>query len=313
MSPEVQYAAPSAAYSPDDLWRSAFLTLRPQHWVKNALIFIPLLFSHSLVRDGSVRAELLAFTAFCLLSSAVYVFNDLRDRVADRRHPVKRNRPIAAGRISQPAAILIMAGLLGAALAAALQVTQSFQLVALVYLALNLGYSLGLKRIVILDAMIVSLGFVLRALAGSYAINVPATQWLILCTFMLALMLSFGKRFHEINLLQGPSLLHRNTLHEYSPRMLEMLVGMCGTAALITYALYTTADATLERFGSRNMLLTIPFVVFGLFRYIFLLYGGQGGDPARLFWRDTPTLLNAFAWALTAALVIYGPLTRDLL
>ncbi len=300
------------ARAPGRLWLNLILAARPHQAIKNLLLFFPLVFSHSLLQTGSVWIEFQAFCAFCLISSGIYLWNDLCDMEADRQHPTKRFRPLASGAISKAMAIGWMVLLLTSGVLAGMGVNPAFELVLGVYLALNIGYSLGLKNVVILDAMIVAFGFVLRAVAGSVAIGVAATHWLVLCTFMAALMLSFGKRYNELAILKDSELSHRQTLSQYSSQLLETLVCLCATASVISYALYTTAGDTVARFGSRNMLLTMPFVLFGVFRYLHLMYRKEAGDPARLFWRDRPMILSALAFVLTASLVIYGPLTVDL-
>jgi 4-hydroxybenzoate polyprenyltransferase len=287
-------------------------TLRPHQWSKNALVVMPLVFSRSLASVQAVEQSGLALLAFCAASSAIYQVNDVRDAESDRRHPIKSMRPIASGVVSPAAALALAFLLLGVAAGCSWLLPAGFRAVLGLYVALNAGYSFGLKRVVILDVLLVALGFVLRAVAGSAAIGVHATPWIILCTLLLAIMVSFGKRRNEMSVLDSAAAGHRSTLAEYTEPMLDCMIAVSGASVVITYALYTMADETVGRFGSRNLLLTMPFVLFGLFRYLLLLYTSSEGDPARLFVIDRPTLVNALLWGATVCFLIYGPLRVDL-
>ena len=289
--------------------RTLALSLRPHQWVKNSLLFGGLIFSRSLSHWDAVSLAVGAFFAFCMASSAVYLLNDLRDLKEDRMHPVKRLRPLASGVISPSIAkaalmiLMISSGILAFGLGIGFGMTLS------IYVLINLAYSIGLKRVVILDVMIVALCFVLRAVAGAVVIGVKASAWLILCTLMMALLVCFGKRRHEIVLLQANASNHRASLEQYSIQFLDLMMAISGGAALVTYALYTMAEETVQRFGSRGLMLTVPFVVYGVFRYLFLVHlRKDGGDPARLLVSDRPILLNGFLWVSVVCLVLYGNL-----
>ncbi len=288
--------------------RGLWLSLRPHQWIKNLLVFSGLIFSRSLLQSGAILVSVLAFLAFCMASSAIYQINDLRDLEADRIHPVKRFRPLAAGRVSPLAGLLLSLALFAGTVAIASTLRLQFCIVLGSYVGFNLLYSFGLKRVVILDVMIVAMGFVLRAVAGAFAIGVQASPWLLLCTLMLALFVGFSKRRNELHGLNDEAGTHRVTLDSYTIAGLDSMMDISAAAALVTYALYTTAAETVARVGSGNLLLTVPFVLFGLFRYLHLVQRGvEAGDPALLFLRDQPLLLDGVLWITTVCLVIYLP------
>jgi len=284
-------------------------SLRPQQWVKNTLVFGGLIFSRSLSQSEAVWLSLGAFLTFCMASSSVYLLNDLRDMEADRKHPVKCRRPLASGALSPGLATVTMVLLLlGSAFGAFLLHRPAFSVILSAYVLLNVAYSLGLKRVVLVDVMLVALGFVLRAVAGAAVIGVQASPWLVLCTLMLALFVGFGKRRHELTLLRSAAHGHRQSLEEYSVQFLDIMMTITGGAAVVTYALYTMAEETVARFGSRYLILSLPFVLYGVFRYLYLIHQrAEGGDPARLFVADPPTLLNVALWLAVICFILYGP------
>lgn len=291
------------------------VSLRPHQWVKNTLLFGGLVFSHSLTRIDAVRDSLLGFVAFCLASSGIYLFNDLRDIEEDRKHVVKRFRPLASGAVSPVSAAVILVLLWIESLLLGFRLGLGFGVILAVYLTTNLGYSLGLKKAVILDVMIVASGFVLRAVAGALAIGVKPSPWLILCTLMLALLVGFGKRRHELVLLKEHASKHRVSLQGYSLPFLDLMMAISAAAAVVTYSLYTMADETVARFGTRALVLTTLCVMYGIFRYLYLVHQrGEGGDPARLFITDWPTLVNGVLWIGLACFIIYiyGPASWQL-
>jgi 4-hydroxybenzoate polyprenyltransferase len=288
--------------------RWLIVSLRPQQWVKNTLVFGGLIFSRSLLHWDVVRLSLFAFLIFCMASSGIYLLNDLYDIEADRKHPVKRLRPLAAGRFGLNTARTAMFILMvGSALLAAL-LRPAFALVLAVYLLINVAYSAGVKRVVILDVMMIAMGFVLRAVAGAVVIGVGASPWLVLCTLMLALLMGFGKRRHELNLLQEDAQSHRPSLDGYSTQFLDLMMTITAGAAVVTYALYTMAEETVARFKSHSLVLTVPFVLYGIFRYLFLVHMRKGGgDPARLLVGDAPTVINLGFWLVVVCFILYGP------
>lgn len=288
--------------------RGLLVEMRPQEWSKNLLVFSGVIFSKSLTDPHNILLSLLGFGVFCAASSAIYLFNDLCDVRADREHPVKCLRPLASGSLNINIARAGMVALFAVAAVGSLMLSHAFAVIIAIYLAASLAYSLKLKHVVILDVVIISIGFVLRAISGAVLIEVEVSEWLILCTSMVALLVGFGKRRHELALLQGSAGDHRASLNDYSIDFLDSIMAICSGAALITYALYTRADETVARVGSHAMLITIPFVVYGIFRYLFLIHRrGEGGDPVQILFRDRATLLNLALWIMTVAAVIYFP------
>jgi 4-hydroxybenzoate polyprenyltransferase len=293
---------------------SLVILMRPQQWIKNLLVFVGLVFSRSLTDWHNIRLSVIGFLVFCAASSGIYIFNDLCDLEADKNHPVKRKRPLASGMLNLNVARGVMALLFVVATAGALSVSWLFSLVIAAYFALCLSYSLGLKSVVILDVMLIALGFVLRAISGAVILHVEVSQWLVLCTSMLALLIGFGKRRHELAILGDGAESHRISLTDYSTEFLNMMMAVCAGAAVLTYALYTMAEETVSRFGTRNLLLTLPFVIYGIFRYLFLVHERQeGGDPVHLFLHDRPTQLNLLFWAMAIVAVIYTSHIPELL
>jgi 4-hydroxybenzoate polyprenyltransferase len=288
--------------------RALVWSLRPYQWVKNTLVFAGLIFSHSLVRWESVRLSSFAFLCFCLASSGVYLANDLRDLEEDRQHPTKRLRPLAAGALEPRTAVFALMLLLLCAFVGGYFLKPMFGVVLLGYVVLNAAYTLWLKHLVILDVMTVAIGFILRAVGGAVVIGVTASPWLILCTLMLALLVGFGKRRNELTLLEDKAQNHRRSLEGYSTQFLDLMMAVTACAVVVTYALYTMADETVARFGTRAMVLTTPWVLYGVFRYFYLvLKRSEGGDPSRLFISDLPMMINALLWVIVVCFILYGP------
>lgn len=288
--------------------RGLIIELRPKEWTKNLLVFSGVIFSRSLTDFNNLWISFLGFLIFCAASSGIYLFNDLCDLKEDREHPVKRNRPLASGELKINLARIVMILLFASAAFGALWLNHNFALIIGIYLATCLAYSFKLKDIVILDVILIASGFVLRAISGAVIIGVEVSEWLVLCTSMVALLVGFGKRRHELVLLEEVAGNHRRSLSDYSIGFLDSIMNICAGAAVITYALYTRADETVQRVGSNAMLLTIPFVIYGVFRYLFLIHKREvGGDPVQLLFRDRATFLNLLLWILTAGLIIYLP------
>jgi 4-hydroxybenzoate polyprenyltransferase len=289
--------------------RGGIRSLRPHQWVKNLLVFGGLIFSRSLLQPSAIWLSVNAFVIFCMVSSAIYLFNDLRDMEADRLHPLKRKRPLASGAISRGAASVLMCAMLAVAGFASLTLRPAFSLVICVYVAMNVAYSLGVKRLVIVDVMFIAFGFVLRAVGGALVIDVVPSVWLMLCTFLLALLIGFGKRRHELTLPDAQARAHRQTLQGYTVALLDLLMAISGGAAVVCFALYTVADETIARFGTRNLIITLPFVLYGVFRYLYLVHKNErarGEDPSQLLATDAPTIINVLLWALVVCFVIYS-------
>jgi 4-hydroxybenzoate polyprenyltransferase len=281
--------------------------LRPAQWSKNGFVLAPLVFAHQATDPAAVGRALLAFAAFCCAASAAYLANDLRDREEDRRHPLKRLRPLAAGTLSVGAAVGAAVVLALAAVAAALVLGGRFAAVLAAYLLLNALYSLWAKHVVILDVMAIAGGFVLRVVAGAVAIAAAVSSWLLLCTTFLALFLAFSKRRHELVLLAGEAADQRPVLTQYSPAFLDQMINVVTASSVIAYALYAVAPDTVAKFGSEKLLVTVPMVLFGIFRYLFLIHQRPGErNPTEAILTDLPFLANVCLWGLAVVWVVYG-------
>ena len=269
-------------------------------------VFGALVFAQRLGDSAAVIKASLAFIVFCALSGAVYLMNDVIDREQDRRHPLKATRPIASGALSVNVAIgaAIVLGL--AALAAAFALGRPFFSVALAYVALQFAYSAFLKHIVILDVLTIAAGFTLRAVAGGAAILVPVSDWLILCTTLGALLLALGKRRHELVLLAGTATEHRKILEDYSPYLLDQMISVVTASTLIAYAFYTISPETAQKFDTRFLSLTLPFPIYGIFRYLYLVHQkAEGGNPSDLLLADRPLMACVALWAIAVIAIVY--------
>ena len=287
---------------------SLFISLRPEQWTKNLFVFAGLIFGGRLLQAESVLRAATAFLIFCALSGAVYLVNDVMDQTADRAHPLKRHRPIAAGLLSIGAALGWSAALASIALAAAASLSTSLLLASAAYLALFILYSLVLKHQVIVDVLTIAGGFVLRASAGALAVDVPISDWLLLCTTLLALFLALTKRRHELTLLAEDAAGHRPILGEYTPYLLDQMIGVVAASTLVAYCVYATSEQTAERLGTRWLIASVPFVLYGLLRYLYLVHQKRGGgSPAAMLATDRPLLVCVALWALTVVGLLYGP------
>lgn len=280
------------------------VSLRPKQWIKNGLLFMALIFSRS-VRDlDLVASTIVAFLAFCGLASTTYLINDVLDLEKDRLHPVKRGRPIASGRVPRQIALSAAAVLLAMSLSLLGSLGVASFAMGLAYLALTTSYSLALKHMVIVDILAVSAGFVLRAAAGAVVIGVPISPWLYVCTLLGALFISIGKRRHELVLLQASASDHRRILEQYSVPLLDQMLSMVSAATVITYSLYTFSADNLPR--NHAMMLTIPFVLYALFRYLYLIHVREvGGSPEEVLLSDRPLLLAIAGWMVASAAILY--------
>ncbi|MEW6366015.1 MAG: decaprenyl-phosphate phosphoribosyltransferase [Acidobacteriota bacterium] len=288
------------------MMKDLLLSLRPQQWIKNTFIFAALVFAKKLGEPHQILLSCLAFCCFCALSSAVYLINDVRDAEADRQHPIKRNRPIAAGRMRPGVAVLMALVLAGAGLFGCAMINGLLLSMAGAYLGLNILYTLWLKRVAVLDVMSIAVGFVLRAAAGGAAIQVEISSWLIICTFFLALFLGLAKRRHELVLLEDNSARHRANLAEYSPYLLDQMIGIVTTGTLVCYILYTLSEEVQKKLQVKNLYLTIPFVLYGIYRYLYLIHKREGGgNPSSTLVSDRPLLLAVFFWGVAAAAILY--------
>src|SRR5918992_1235425 len=283
-----------------------FISLRPGQWTKNLFVFAALVFAERLGDAGAVAKSVAAFFIFCALSSTVYLINDVLDREQDRRHPLKAGRPIASGALAPPLALAVATVLGFAAMLIALGLGWQFFQIAAAYLVLLIAYSAFLKHIVILDVLTIAAGFTLRAAAGAVAIAVPMSHWLLVCTTLLALFIALSKRRHERTLLAENAIDHRPILGDYTPYLLDQMVSVVTASTLIAYAFYTISPETTEKFGTDLLSLTIPFPLYGIFRYLYLVHQrDKGGSPAELVVNDRPLLACVALWALSVILIIY--------
>ena len=284
------------------------ISVRPGEWIKNTFVFAGLVFSRKLTDPSAVIASVTAFGIFCALAGAVYLINDVTDRERDRQHPRKRERPIASGALS-PQTALTAAGLLAATgLVGAWMLGTTFGVVATSYLGLLALYSGPLKHIVIIDVLTIAIGFVLRVAAGAVAVDVPMSHWLLVCTILLAMFLGLSKRRHELTLLADGATGHRRILQEYSPYLLDQMIGVVTASTLMAYVFYATSQETAEKFGTSLLGLTIPFPLYGIFRYLYLVHQREGGgSPAELLLNDRPLLACVALWGLAVVVIIYRP------
>jgi 4-hydroxybenzoate polyprenyltransferase len=283
------------------------VSLRPRQWVKNLFVFAGLIFGQKLF-TGAAWTALGAFAIFCALSGAVYLLNDVADRERDRLHPRKRERPVAAGRLGVAAAVAAAVALVAGGLAASAAVNTGLAVTALAYVALLGAYSAWLKHLVIVDVLVVAIGFVLRAVAGALAIDVEISGWLLICTILIALFLALGKRRHEYLTLEEAAARHRPILAEYSAALLDQMIAVVTASTVTAYALYTMSPETVAKFHTPLLPATLPFVLYGIFRYLYLLYRRElGGNPSELFLNDRALLGNTLAWIAAVLAIIYGP------
>ena len=279
--------------------------MRPEQWLKNGFVLAPIVFSGLVGDPDAWLRTLLAVAAFCAASSAVYLVNDVIDREADRSHPIKQNRPIASGEVSVATALVTAVILLVAAAFVSVWLGGWFPAVLAAYVSLVLLYSALLKRAVFLDVLVVAAGFVLRVVGGAVAIDVPVSRWILVVTYLLALYLALGKRRSELVLLGRAAGTHRVVLGHYTLPMVDQAISVVLGATVVAYALYTVAPETVAKVGSEGLLATVPIVLYGLFRYLYLLHRHElGGSPTKALLTDRPLLVCVVVWLAVAALVI---------
>jgi 4-hydroxybenzoate polyprenyltransferase len=284
------------------------VSLRPDQWTKNLIVFAALIFARQLLDPAAVALALAAFLIFCALSGAVYLVNDVCDRDADRRHPLKSRRPIASGALS-PGTALAWAVALGAgSLAAAFWLRPWFGVAAAAYLGLQVLYTFALKHIVILDVLSIAMGFVLRAVAGGLVIGVHVSDWLLVCTILGALFLGLCKRRHELTLLSSGASEHRPILEEYDPYLLDQMIAVVAASTLVAYVIYCLSPETTERFGTTRLVWSVPFPIYGIFRYLYIVHRRDGGgSPSEQLLSDRPLLACVASWGLAVIAIIYRP------
>ncbi len=279
--------------------------MRPHQWVKNAFVFTGLLFGHAWHDAHLLTQVIFAFAAFCLVSSAIYIVNDIMDVEQDRLHPVKRMRPLAAGHVSLVSARILATLLAVIGLGLAYAAAPAALAILIAYALMNIAYTLWLKHVVILDVFIIATGFMLRILIGTLGVGIPPSQWLLLCGLMVTLFLGFSKRRAEIIALNEEGGAHRKVLQHYSPVLLDKMIGITAAGLIMSYSLYTMSPETIRTHGTANLIYTVPFVMYGVFRYIYLLHHqSRGGDPSHDLVRDPHLLIVVGAWLLTTIFLI---------
>jgi 4-hydroxybenzoate polyprenyltransferase len=280
--------------------------MRPQQWTKNVLLFPALLFSQNLFHWRETVLVCAACAVFCLLSSGVYLLNDLLDIESDRAHPLKRHRPLASGALPVPVGIAACAFLSAGALAAAFWLSTPFAWTAVAYFLLQVAYTVRLKHVVILDVGCIAAGFVLRAVAGGQVIAVTISAWLLICAMLLSLFLALGKRRHELLLLEDGATAHRRILGEYTPDLLDQMISVVTAATVVCYTFYTVAPETVAKFGTTRLVFTVPFVLYGIFRYLYLIHRRQmGGNPEKALLNDGASLANLVLYGLAVVAILY--------
>jgi 4-hydroxybenzoate polyprenyltransferase len=281
--------------------------VRPRQWTKNLLAFAAVLFARRLTDPSALAEVFVAFGSLCLAAGACYLVNDVADAERDRLHPEKAGRPIASGRLNPRPATAAAVVLMLAAVGCALSINLDLAICVAVYIVMTLAYTFTLKFVVVLDVLTVALGFVLRAVAGAIAIQVEISSWLLLCTFLLALFLAIAKRRGELGMMALAEE-HRETLGDYSEHLLDQMTAVVTSAALMAYCLYTFSERTIHEVGSTDLKYTIPFVVYAIFRYLYLIHKrGLGADPSQLFLRDKPLFAAVILWAIVSGIILYLP------
>jgi len=285
--------------------KQLLITMRPKQWTKNLFIFAALLFDLKLFDLAYVSKTILAFILFCILSGSVYLVNDLADLQKDRQHPVKKNRPLASGKLRRSWAVTAAVVLPLIALSLSFVLNPMFGLVGLTYFVIQLAYSFLLKNVVILDVLVIATGFVLRVAAGSVVAEAERfSPWLYVCVTLLALFLGLGKRRNELVLLDANALQHRKVLREYSPQLLDEMMALVTSSTLIAYSLYTFSAENLP--ANKSMMLTIPFVLYSIFRYLYLIHQKNlGGSPEEILVRDVPFIISNLCWGIVVVLILY--------
>ena len=280
--------------------------LRPKHWIKNIFLFAGIVFGKQLLDSESLLAVLQGFVCFCGLSSAAYILNDLRDRESDRQHPIKKDRPLASGKVSAGTAVGLAIILAGGCLAWSAWLDWKFAAIGLSYLVLNIAYTLYLKNQPIVDVIIISLGFVLRAVAGVVLLNVELSPWLIVCTFCLCLFLGFGKRRGELGELGQQASAFRKVHELYTPAMLDHMLSVTSGITVVAFLMYTLHPHTQEWIGNNYLLYTMPLVLYGIFRFSLLIQSGRAAGPVEVITHDRPFQMTLLAWLLICLGIIYS-------
>ncbi|MBN1297569.1 decaprenyl-phosphate phosphoribosyltransferase [bacterium] len=281
-------------------------TMRPKQWIKNLLVYAGVIFSLRFFEPGALLRATAAFILFSLISGSVYIMNDLLDYRRDLAHPQKKMRPIPSGRLPRSAALVYLIVIALASFSASFRLSIEFGIVALIYFIMNIAYSIRLKHVVIIDVMIIALGFVLRALAGSVVIHVEFSHWLLICTLLLALFLAICKRRAEMNLIKENAGNHRAVLDHYTPALVDQMTSVVTASALVAYALYTISPEVTTKLQTDNLIYTFPFVLFAIFRYLYLVMArDEGGSPEKIFLQDKAMIIDLIGWIVTVMGILY--------
>lgn len=289
------------------------ISMRPKQWTKNLILFVGVIFAQKLDNIDFLFRSISAFILFCLISSAIYIINDIIDIEEDRQHPNKKYRPIPAGLLPIPVAWVTSLILATITILISYQLNWLFGFCVGLYFIMMLTYSYILKHIVILDILIIASGFVLRAYAGAVVNEqIFASKWLLVCTLFLALFLSISKRRHELILLEKNANSHRKVLSEYSAQFLDHMMAIVTSTTIVAYALYTISDETIRKFETHSLILTFPFVLYGILRYLYLIYKrGEGGAPENILLQDKPMIINILLWLLLILFILYSGVNLD--
>ncbi|TKJ41646.1 decaprenyl-phosphate phosphoribosyltransferase [candidate division LCP-89 bacterium B3_LCP] len=279
---------------------------RPRQWTKNLIIFAGLIFSQNFFHIDYLRTSILAFVAFCLAASSVYIINDLKDLEQDRLHPIKKNRPLAAGKVSPIAAVIQSLLLSIISISLAFWLNYNYGLLLTLYWIMMIIYSFRLKHLVIVDILIISMGFIIRAVSGAVVLEVMISRWLLACAIFLSLFLILAKRRIEIVELNADAVNHRAVLEEYGERFLDQMIAAVTACTIISYVLYTVDPGTVEKFQTNSLIWTVPFVIYGIFRYLYLVYQRNlGSRPEMVLLTDKPTMLSVLLWILVSMFIVY--------
>jgi 4-hydroxybenzoate polyprenyltransferase len=283
-----------------------FLSLRPKHWVKNLFIFAGPFFSLKIFDLDNLSRLVIAFFCWCLVTSAMYLFNDIKDRQEDVLHPHKKARPLASGKLDVKDAYIAFALLSFSSIIFSIKLNFNFSIFVILYFLINVLYTVYLKHVIILDVMCIASGFVFRVASGAVLIGVGLSEWIIMCTFLLSLFLGFGKRQEEIMSLEEEAVRHRKVLKDYDKGFLEHVPYVLVSSTIVCYILYTVSQEAVRKFGTKNLIYTTPFVIYGLFRYVYIAYEKKkGADPTQVLFQDMPTVINIILWVITTGLIIY--------
>jgi 4-hydroxybenzoate polyprenyltransferase len=282
------------------------ISMRPKQWVKNVFIFAGLIFSRNLFDAPLLVKVSTGFFLFSLAASSIYIFNDIRDIDKDRQHPSKSKRPLASGKLGINAANVSFFILAIIALSGSFFLDRAFFVILMAYVGMNIFYTLKVKDLVILDVMFIAFGFVLRVLAGTALASTRPSDWLIICTITISLFLGFSKRRNELEVIGDKPNSHRRVLEQYTTAFLDQMIGVATACTVMSYALYTISEETVARFGTRNLVFTIPFVLYGIYRYLYLIHlKGRGGNPTSVVTTDLPLMIAGVLWLITVIVIIY--------